>query len=400
MKYLLVHCQQALANLKAAKLRSFLAALGILVGSGAIVALINCGQLATEKAIAEFKNLGTDLLAITVFPNDQRENHAYQEAELLTVEQWRRIPNYISSVLQIAPYSSAYQSLSMQGKILQGGIVGADESLAKILHINLLSGNFLSFTHSFERFCVIGAKIAGQLQQIGIFSPINRQLRVGNSLYTIIGVMAPWPENNFFNADLNQSVIVPIAGMAAISKTSKINNAVLRLNASSNVDRVIQQIRQLILYQNSNLHIFFRSAQQIINSMEQQGLIFTWLLAIIASISLLVGGIGIMNVMLVAVSERKKEIGIRKAVGAKNSDIQVLFLIESVILSFFGGILGITLGVLCTCIIAYFTGWQFAVYFSPVAIGFIVAVATGIFFGFYPARRAALMEPIVSLRSE
>lgn len=115
---------------------------------------------------------------------------------------------------------------------------------------------------------------------------------------------------------------------------------------------------------------------------------------------MLVGGIGVMNVMLVSVSERKKEIGIRKAVGAKNREIQALFLVESVMLSLLGGVLGVILGLIFTRIVAYFSDWTFTVYLLPPIAGFLVSAATGIFFGFYPARRASKLEPMVSLRSE
>lgn len=396
---LFIHCQQAYANLKAAKLRSFLAALGILVGSGSVVALINCGQLATEKALAQFKTLGTNLVAITVFAT-KLENGSKVEDEM-TLQQWRELGSHVANISQIAPYATAYQTISIRGKTIRGVIIGADESLAKVLNIKMVGkSNFLSFVQTFEQYCVIGAKVAEEMRQAGVMDPVNQQLRMGNTLYTVVGVIKKWPENSFFNADLNQAVMIPIAGMSLISKNSKINSAVIRLKSVELVEQTITRIKEFILQNHKNLNIFIRSAQQIINSMENQGLIFTWLLGIIASISLLVGGIGIMNIMLVAVTERKKEIGIRKAVGARNKDIQILFLTESIILSLFGGILGVVLGLIATRIIAYFTAWPFTVFILPIIIGFLVAVLTGIFFGFYPARRASLLEPIVSLRSE
>lgn len=143
----------------------------------------------------------------------------------------------------------------------------------------------------------------------------------------------------FFNEDVNQAVIIPLAGMNLVSKEAKINNAVLELRADSPIDQIILDIKQLINSFSPKLSVFPRSAKQIIASMESQGHIFTLLLGVIGGISLLVGGIGVMNVMLVSVSERKKEIGIRKAVGARNSDIQALFLTESVMLSLVGGFL-------------------------------------------------------------
>lgn len=392
------HFQQALVNLTAAKLRSFLAVLGILMGTAAVVALISCGQLATEKALAQFKALGTDLLAISAY--QQGAEKAVHGEDEIPLAVWRKMPEQIPAILNIAPYSTLYQPTSYAGKDLQAAIIGADESLAQILSIKMAQGHFVSFVETFEHYCVIGHELAEQLERLNFVSPLGKQLRIGQALYTIIGIANPWKENGFFNENINQAVIIPIAGITLVSKDSKINNAVILLKPNSPIDKTIDQIKEIIAKEAPKLSIFPRSAKQIIESMESQGHIFTLLLTVIGSISLLVGGIGIMNVMLVSVSERKKEIGIRKAVGAKNSEIQALFLVESVLLSLVGGFLGVVLGLIFTRIMAYFSHWPFSVFFMPPLAGFVVSVATGIFFGFYPARRAARLEPMVSLRSE
>lgn len=391
-------CQQALVNLMAAKLRSFLAVLGILVGTAAVVALISCGQLATEKALEQFKALGTDLLAVAVYQKSPSKSPTSNDS--LTIAQWQQLPERIPYIVNIAPYSTAYQPLSFQGKLMQGVIIGADERLAEVIHIKLVRGHFVSFVESFEHYCVIGASLARQIEEISMDDPIGKQLRIGQSLYTIIGVAQSWKENSFFNEDINQAAIVPLAGINLVSKDAKINNAVLELKANSPIDEIINEIRELISSFSPKLSFFPRSAKQIIASMETQGRIFTLLLAVIGGISLLVGGIGVMNVMLVSVSERKKEIGIRKAVGARNKDIQALFLAESVMLSLVGGLFGVALGLIFTWIVAYFSAWNFTIYILPPLAGFMVSAATGIFFGFYPAQRASKLEPVVSLRSE
>ncbi|MDR3442544.1 MAG: ABC transporter permease [Legionella sp.] len=391
-------CQQALVNLTAAKLRSFLAVLGILVGTAAVVALISCGQLATEKALEQFKALGTDLLAVAVYQKSPGKSPS--SSDTLSSAQWQQLQERIPYVTNIAPYSTAFQPLSFQGKQMQGVIIGADEHLAEIVQIKLAQGHFVSFVESFEHYCVIGDGLAQQIKAISLDDPVGKQLRIGQSLYTIIGVAERWKENGFFNEDINQAAIIPLAGITLVSKDAKINNAVLELKPDSPIDEIINDIKQIISSFAPKLSVFPRSAKQIIASMESQGRIFTLLLAVIGGISLLVGGIGVMNVMLVSVSERKKEIGIRKAVGAKNSDIQALFLVESVMLSLVGGVLGVILGLIFTWIIAYFSAWNFTIYLLPPLAGFMVSAATGIFFGFYPARRAAKLEPVVSLRSE
>ncbi|TAL60543.1 MAG: FtsX-like permease family protein [Legionella sp.] len=397
MKFL-IHAQQALVNLTAAKLRSFLAVLGILVGTAAVVALLSCGQLATEKALEQFKALGTDLLAVAVYEKMPSKSHS--GGDLLSSEQWQQLGDPIPSILKIAPYSTAYQPLSFQGKTMQGVVIGADDNLADIIKINLAKGHFVSFVESFEHFCVIGDGLARQIKEMSMDDPIGKQLRIGQALYTIIGIAEPWKENGFFNEDINQAAIIPLNGISVISKDAKINNAVMLLKADSPIDEVIEELKQRINTLAPKLSVFPRSAKQIIASMESQGRIFTLLLAVIGGVSLLVGGIGVMNVMLVSVSERKKEIGIRKAVGAKDSEIQALFLAESVILALLGGILGVILGLIFTRIVAFFSHWTFSIYLIPPLAGFLVSAATGIFFGFYPARRAAKLEPMVSLRSE
>lgn len=392
------HCQQALVNLMAAKLRSFLAVLGILVGTAAVVALISCGQLATAKALEQFKALGTDLLAVSVYSKTPGKSNGGDDS--VSIEQWRQLAERIPFIVKIAPYSTTYQSLSYKGRALQGAVVGADEALSSIVNIELESGHFVSFVESFEHFCVIGNGVAEQIKQNSLDDPIGQQLRIGRSLYTIIGVAKHWRENGFFNEDVNQAVIIPIAGMSLVSKDARINNAVILLKPDSPIDEVIEDIKEKIASVAPKLNVFPRSAKQIIASMESQGHIFTLLLGVIGGISLLVGGIGVMNVMLVSVGERKKEIGIRKAVGARNGDIQALFLAESVILALLGGFFGVILGLVFTRVVAYFSAWSFTIYLLPPVAGFLVSAATGIFFGFYPARRAAKLEPMVSLRSE
>lgn len=394
------HIQQAMLNLMASKLRSFLAVLGILVGTAAVVALINCSQLATAKALEQFKALGTDLLAVSVFQSNTKDTTAIGGQSYIPIHVWRQFPAMIPAIKQIAPYNIAYQPMSFQGKNLTGVVIGADESLASIVHIELATGRFVSFVESFEHVCVIGDSLAQQLKQVSSDPPIGKQLRIGQTLYTIVGVTKAWHENGFFNEDINQAAIIPVKGMALLSQEAKINNAILLLTPTSNIDRVIEQIKQRIHSQAPKLNLFVRSAKQIIASMESQGRIFTILLGVIGCISLLVGGIGIMNVMLVSVSERKKEIGIRKAVGAKNSEIRALFLVESVILSLSGGLMGVITGCIFTYIIAWFSHWPFTFYIIPPIAGFAVSVATGIFFGFYPAHRAAQLDPMVSLRNE
>jgi len=395
---LINHAHHALVNISAAKMRSFLALLGIWVGTAAVVALMNFGQLATQKALEQFKALGTDLLAVSLYQKAQDSSQRGDDS--IPLQLWRQFPEEIPAITDIAPYTTVFQPISFAGMSLKGVIIGADESLAKIIHIHLAEGNFVSFVESFEHFCVIGAGIAQQISATTKNTVLGEQLQIGQALYTIIGIAQPWKENVFFNEDINQAVIIPIAGTALIKKEATITNAVMKLKPKIHIDDVITHIQNHISQLAPKLGIFVRSAKQIIENMEKQGRIFTLLLAVIGGISLLVGGIGVMNVMLVSVSERRKEIGIRKAIGGKNSEIQALFLVESIMLSLVGGILGILTGLSITWIIAHAMRWEFSINWFAIFIGFFVSVTAGIFFGYYPARRAAALEPVISLRSE
>lgn len=390
--------QQAWLNIAAAKLRSFLALLGILVGTAAVVALLSCGRMATEKALEQFRALGTDLLAVSAF---NRGHQPAKGADMdINLAAWRRLPDIIPSIKKIAPYATTYQSISFAGKELQGPIIGADESLADIIQIDMARGRFVSFLNTSEHVAVIGSAVAQKMRSVTLDDPIGQQLVLGKGSYTIIGVANAWKENAFFNEDINRAIIVPVAGVQYINKTSKINSAVVLLEEDTPIAPTMESIRFFLGQQAPGLHIFMRSAQQIIHSMESQGKIFTLLLAVIGGISLLVGGIGVMNVMLVAVSERKKEIGIRKAVGARNRDIKQLFLIEAAAVAVIGGIMGVLLGIAFSFVVARFSQWSFFVGVLPPTVGFGISVATGIFFGFYPAVRAANLPAIVSLRGD
>ncbi|HBI22406.1 MAG TPA: ABC transporter permease [Legionella sp.] len=389
--------QQACINSTAAKLRSFLAILGILMGTASVVALLSCGQLATEQALTVFKTLGTDLLAINM---DQSNTLQHQTQDEMNVRRWHQLARQVTGIKNIAPFASTFQEVSYRGHVLDGVIIGADETLAEILHISMAKGYFVSFVDSIEHYCVIGEGMAQQIRKTSLDDPLGQQIQIGPHIYTIIGIAAHWTENAFFNYDVNQAVITPLNGMGLISADAAMNNAIISLQPDVSIDKVVSQVKGVLTQIAPKKTVFIRSAKQMIASMESQGRIFTLLLAVIGGISLFVGGIGVMNVMLVSVTERKKEIGIRKAVGAKARDIQSLFLMESVLLGLSGGILGVVCGALLTCVIAHVNDWPFHFYFTPPLAGFGVSVAAGVFFGYYPAKRAAHFEPIVSLRGE
>lgn len=395
---LISHIQEALANFAAAKLRSFLAILGILVGTASVVAMVSSGQLATEHALEQFNKLGTDLLSVSFFQEQRESSQAQQRT--LDLEQIQGLQQAVPQINLLAPYLTLYQTLSFAGQEIEGSIIGATAELQDVIKLSLQQGRFLSFADTYEHYCVIGAKIYANLQQHGLINPLGARLDLGGELFTIIGVLAPWPENSFFNSEVDRAVLIPINSATLLSRYAEINNLVMRFAKQADIDQLQGQIAAYLNKQLPNSKLFFRSPKQIINSMANQQRTFTLLLGLIGSISLLVGGIGVMNIMLVSVTERRREIGIRKAIGANQTAIRSLFLVEAMILSLLGGSLGVVIGVFISFLIAYFAHWTFHLFLLPPVVGFFVSVAIGIFFGFYPAHKAAQLDPIETLRAE
>lgn len=397
---LIIYIKEALSNLVTAKLRSFLAILGILVGTASVVALITSSQLATQHALAQFKSLGTNLIAMDMFDQNPGSGGAGEQVQQLKLADLPTIQQVSSEIMLIAPYTNLYQSLYFQGTQVSGQVLGATAALAQIVKINMAQGRFVSYLDHHNFYCVIGSDIAKTFQSKGIANPVGKQIGIGSWIFTIIGVAKPWQTNWFLYADINKGVIIPLETSYLLSRYSSINNLLFRLVQKPSIDQVqgllMTKMRQLLPQKN----ISFRNPQQIIDIMKKQQSTFTWLLGSIGGISLLVGGIGVMNIMLVSVVERRREIGVRMAIGARRADIRRLFLIEAVILTLVGGVLGIIIGLIISFVLAMVTGWEFHFLIIPPLLGFIVSVLVGIISGFYPAHRASQLDPIETLRSE
>lgn len=397
---LIHHIHEGCLNLLSSKLRSLLALLGILVGTASVVAMVLGGELATNEALKQFKTLGTDLLAMTVTDAMDEDHQTTGVREHVSLQHIHDISHLDKNILDIAPYTQLYNPIQFNGHEINGSVLGVTQSFARIVHIELAKGRFVSLLDQHAFFCVIGNRIAEEIKKQTFQDPIGQQIQVGKTFFTIVGIAKPWPENSFVYANVDSAILVPILTSIDLSKYSTINNIILRLTPKANIESVQQRINQYMMQTIANKRLFFRSAKELIARMAKQSQIFTVFLGLIGSISLLVGGIGVMNIMLVSVVERRREIGIRLAVGAKRVDIHWLFLVEAVMLSLVGGLLGVIIGILIAYIMALFWHWEFTLFILPPMIGFSVSVATGIFFGFYPAYKASRLDPIQALRSE
>lgn len=393
----LSYIREAMINLFSAKLRSFLAILGVLVGTGSVVALISSSQLATAHALAQFKKLGTNLLSVYVHDQSFGQPNPAEKQFLLS-----DVPTLMKSSSQIAaiaPYTLGFQSMLFNTTAISGQIVGATESFADIAKVELASGRFVSYLDRHSFFCVIGAAVAKKIELLGRH-PLHNQILVGNEFFTIIGVLKHWPENFFISADINNSLIIPLPTSYFLSKHTQIENILIRLAQHPNIALAKTQIMHAMHHILPKKKVVFNSPEQLIQLVGKQRETLSLLLIAIGSISLVVGGIGVMNIMLVSVIERKREIGVRVAIGARQFDILRMFLIESVILTIFGGLLGVMIGVLSSYIFVAVAHWQFHFYLSPVVLGFVVSVIVGICSGFYPAWDASRLDPVNTLMGE
>ena len=386
--------KQAWCSLLSNKLRTLLAILGILVGTASVVTLVTSGKIATDTILAEFKNLGAEMFSVHLQPKKRKENHRHVQFDDIDKLN-NRIASYVKNV---SPYTTAFAQINVQGHRLQGNVVGATEELARIIDLQMAQGNFIARAHAYKRFAVVGSEIGKHIMEQTKQPPVGQQLYLGDQIYTIIGVLKPWRGNHFFYLQVNRLVIVPLESTLFLGNDININELILRTKKNSNVDALQETLVNYFQKLDPNIKVMVQNAKAILKSMQKQQRILTLFLGLIGGIALFVGGIGIMNIMLVSVAERKREIGVRKALGATRRDIQALFLSEAVLMALVGGLLGISIGLCLTYLISWLAKWTFQFYLQPIAIGFVVSFLTGVFFGVYPAWRAAKLHPIEALR--
>ncbi|MBV9575275.1 MAG: ABC transporter permease [Gammaproteobacteria bacterium] len=397
---LLSHAVEGLQNLYHARLRSLLALLGVLVGTASVVAMVLGGDLATAEALKQFKSLGTDLLALTISAANSDHPNTVGKIENLSVQQALSLPKADPAILQAAPYTQFFLPIYYQGHSINAMVLGVTDSFVDVIHMQMKSGRAVSLLDNYTFYCTIGQHVYQLIKEYSFKEPLGQQLQIGNNIFVIIGIANTWPENNFVYANIDDAVVLPIMASMVVSKYAAINNIILRLSPSADIAAIQKNISNYMTHSHINKQITFRSAKELIARMKKQSEILTLFLGLIGSISLMVGGIGVMNIMLVSVIERRREIGIRLAVGAKRRDIGLLFLMEAIMLSLVGGLAGVFLGVLIAYFITLFWHWEFTLFLWPPLVGFTVSVIVGIFFGSYPAFRAAKLDPIEALRAE
>lgn len=386
---ILRNIREALINLIGSKQRSFLALLGIVIGTASVIAMLNIGTIAQHEALRQFREMGTNVLSVSLSEGRER----------IRPDMLERLAEVVPQLGGASALVSGYDRMRLGAAEAEGAIIGVRESFAPLTGIRMAEGRFIADLDRFEAFGAVGERLAETLSQ-----KLGRRLVPGDVLLvngvgiTVIGILERKSANDLMNVDFDRSLFMT-------------QMAVRRVLSSSDPDRVVALIRPNVTaaeavlavqrhFESLKVRAGVRSADQLIASMQQQAQIFSLLLGAIGGISLVVGGIGVMNVMLVTVSERRREIGIRMAVGARQADIRQQFIVEGVVLAVLGGVVGTMVGLAGSFGFAAVAGLEFVTSMTATVLGPSVSAITGVFFSFYPANQAAKLDPIQALQSE
>ena len=393
------------------KLRSVLTMLGVIIGVGAVIAMVSVGAGAQARVAAQIQSLGSNLIVIlsgSVTSGGVRLGHGSRLT--LTEGDSQAIQREISSVQASAPAVRGGAQV-VYGNLNWSTVVhGVTPEYFTVRDWEIAEGRAISAQEASG-----SAKVAilGQTVMQNLFAgtdPIGQIIRIKKVPFTVIGVLAAKGQTGW-GQDQDDTILVPLstaktkvlgtslANARSVGSISvKIQEAGLMKEAETQIRALLRQRHSLQPSQDDDFMI--RNLADVLQAREESSKVMTFLLAAIASVSLLVGGIGIMNIMLVSVTERTREIGLRMAVGARRRDILSQFLVEALALSLVGGLIGVILGLGGSAAIARFAGWPVLILPDSILIAFGFAGAVGIFFGFYPARKAAHLNPIDALRYE
>lgn len=397
--------KMATSTLFANKMRSTLTMLGIVIGNASVIAMVGVGEGTQKLASEQFESLGPNVIFVLPGAEDDRRT-SFNEPKTLVWEDAIAIAEQVPTVKQVAPQISDNQLITYRNRNTRETVIGTTPEYLAVRSFELDEGRFItdSDLKRNQRVAVLGAEIADKffLGQ----SPIGRSIRIGNTSFKVIGVLEA--KGAILGDNQDRNVYVPLSTMARqiVGETSPYGTQLTFISITAKNQQSVRaakfQIENLLRLRHQITDEDDFSVRTQKDILEVVGTItnaLTILLAAIAGISLLVGGIGVMNIMLVAVTERTQEIGLRKAIGAKEGDILTQFLIEATILSAAGGVVGTIIGVGGILIVGAVSPLTATV--SPLAIVLAVGVSGGIglFFGVFPARAAAKLDPIVALRS-
>ncbi|GAB6042573.1 ABC transporter permease [Endothiovibrio diazotrophicus] len=390
------YVKEAWRSLYATKQRTALALLGIVIGIGAVIALVSIGRIVTNEATKQFREMGTDMLTLrlAVAGDDRSLNDPGLTGGLAA---------HVSCLRLAAPFTRSSAGLPKRPgeQDVNAEKLGVTDGFFAVNKLQLAAGRLISSLDGSRRFVVLGAELP---RLLGLSGPpdglVGREISLEDGRYTVVGVLAPAPESRQTRVEPDTAFFVPLATTLGGGRHPPIRDVAARIRPTADEGQCVKAVEQYFLRRNPAMKLRVVTAEELIERMRKQGRMFNVLLAAIAGISLVVGGVGIMNIMLMSVTERRQEIGIRRALGARRKEIRYQFLIEAMLLSMVGGVLGIGVGVGASYVVSEVQAWEFFVSWQSVVLGAGVSALIGIFFGFFPAHQAAGLDPITALRAE
>ena len=410
-------------NLLLHKLRSFLTALGVIFGVGSVVAMLSVGEGASKKALDEIKKVGSNNIIInSVKPREDDNNNAsmggHPSAVVygLTYKDFDRIKGTFSTLQTTVPVKEVRKEGRMGARTLELRVVGTNPDWFELVKRPLEVGRVLLDSDMSQRSSVAVLTEYGARRLLATRNSVGENLTIGENSFKVVGIVKS--ESNTGSdiqlPDQEVDAYIPLEvarqyyGDIVMKRTSssmeitsvELSKIIVQVDDITNVESTAKGIETMLTKFHSKLDYEMSVPLAMLRQAEATKRTMNIVLGSIACISLLVGGIGIMNIMLASVTERTREIGIRRAIGAKKKQIIVQFLIETVVLSTIGGILGLGLGITIPLFITLFSGMPTVITAFSIMLPFVISIAIGIFFGFYPAKRAAEVDPIIALRHE
>lgn len=375
---------EALGSVRQLGARAWLALSGIAIGCAALVALMNIGHGAAQHVRQMFQGLGSDLLVVSL------EGPTAPGGTLgLEAGPWP------PGIRAAAPLATAVQALQFAGTSIEVMLAGSTAHLAEVLDLEAGQGRLLSRYDDQAAHLLLGASLARQLRV-----RVGDRVQLGSYLYDVVGVLGGRGYNPMLPVNFDDAVWMPLAGMHRLSPAPQVGTLVARGEAGMGLTQVGASLSHFLQARLPGHEVDVQLPRQMLESMAGQSRMMSWMLASTAAIALVLGGVGVMNVMVMNVAQRRREIGVRVALGARGRDIAWLFLLEALLLGAAGALLGVVFGLAAAWLFALAAGWRFALHVGSLPASMGASLALALLFGLQPALAAARLQPVLALRDD